>query len=88
MKPDHQAWLNQTRLAARRGNLETELLLLAYIERVIAPHPDPKQHALFSQLLDENDQTLFDWLLHPTQSPPLFHALIQQIRENYLNSTD
>lgn len=80
--------LNALRLSARRGNLETELLLQAFVEHLAQQEPSSAQtlHNL-SQLLQADDQSLFDWLVKQTQVPPHFETLVHEIRENYLNST-
>ena len=81
---NHQAWLSPIRLAARRGNLEAELLLDAYIDKVLRQQNNPELISQFSQLLEQDDQTLFDWLMHPDSSPPRFQPLITDIRKTYL----
>lgn len=80
----HQAWLNPIRLAARRGNLEAELLLNAYIDKVLIQQDNPALINQFTQLLEQDDQTLFDWLMHPTSCPAEFESLIKDIRQTYL----
>lgn len=80
----HQAWLNPIRLAARRGNLEAELLLNAYIDKVLSQQYKPELIHEFTQLLEQDDQTLFDWLMHPNACPPRFQSLITHIRQTYL----
>lgn len=80
----HQAWLNPIRLAARRGNLEAELLLNAYIDKVLSQQDNPALLTEFTRLLDQDDQTLFDWLMHPTSCPAEFQPLITHIRQTYL----
>lgn len=81
----HQAWLNPIRLAARRGNLETELLLNAYIDKVLSQQNKPELINQFTQLLEQDDQTLFDWLMQPDTCPAEFQQLIAKIRQTYLN---
>lgn len=81
---NHQAWLNPIRLAARRGNLEAELLLNAYIDKVLSQQDKPELISQFTQLLEQDDQTLFDWLMHPDSTPHRFQPLITDIRKTYL----
>lgn len=80
----HQAWLNPIRLAARRGNLEAELLLNAYIDKVLTQQDDPALITEFTKLLEQDDQTLFDWLMHPDSCPDNFYSLVTDIRKTYL----
>lgn len=77
----------------RRGNSETEMLLMAYAEFLGTPkalshqtlNENAEEIALFEQLLAEDDGQLFDWLLSPeTSAPKQFFALIQRIRANFL----
>lgn len=84
MKSNHQAWLNPIRLAARRGNLEAELLLNAYIDKVLSQQNNPDQFKNFSLLLEQDDQTLFDWLMQPQACPEEYRALVLDIRQTYL----
>ncbi|MBE0493265.1 MAG: succinate dehydrogenase assembly factor 2 [Thiomicrospira sp.] len=81
---NHQAWLNPIRIAARRGNLEAELLLNAYIDKVLSQQHNPALIADFKQLLEQDDQTLFDWLMHPDDCPTDFQPLVSHIRQTYL----
>jgi len=90
-----QAWLNRIRFQCKRGNLETELLLIAYVEKMLCLPSDQK--ILFENLLNESDQFLFYWLLpHTLQNtesqhihsiPQQYQPLIADIRDNYLNSS-
>lgn len=97
-----QACLNRLKFQCKRGNLETELLLVAYIEK-LADQP-AEQIRCFENLLTESDQDLFYWLLpqsmatqdlqqKPTKNkannrvPAQYQNLIADIRDNYLNSS-
>lgn len=82
----HQAWLKRMRLAARRGNQETDLLLNGFLDR-LTTHTAFAHAELFEQLVQQDDQTLFEWLLRPQHAPDGFRELIEQIRKIYLNST-
>lgn len=96
--PNAKIRLKRLRLSARRGNLETELLLHSYLERLSDQLSlDDQYHQkldLLEQLLNHNDQTLFYWLLQPSQrsdavAPPAkkFCALIKEIRQSISNET-
>ncbi len=75
----------------KRGNLESELLLIAFIE-TLDLKTSPEKNRLLESLLDENDQNLLCWLLKhnpqaPTEKvsiPSEYQALIEEIRLNYL----
>ena len=98
---NQQACLNRITFQCKRGNLETELLLIAYVEKCIKPifdqQPLPSEKiALFEALLNESDQALFNWLLpHSLETenqansaiPAQYRTLISDIRNNYLNSS-
>ena len=87
---DH--WRKKSLFLAKRGNLESELLLAKYLNTLDKEINIEKAH-LFRELLSENDQNLFRWLMtfdpkspHETvQSPEKYLTLIQEIRKNYLN---
>ena len=54
--------VNKLRWACRRGMLELDLMLEAYLEKGW-PNADGAAKARFARLLDENDQDLFEWLM-------------------------
>ncbi|MBN2865666.1 MAG: succinate dehydrogenase assembly factor 2 [Thiotrichales bacterium] len=62
---NQQACLNRLKFQCKRGNLETELLLIAYIEKLVT-QPAERQ-TCFENLLNESDQALFNWLLPHTE---------------------
>ena len=97
-----KADLNRLKFQCKRGNLETELLLVAYIEKLV--DKSAEQVRCFENLLTESDQDLFYWLLKKsiaTQNsqqntsknqayggvPEQYQNLIADIRNNYLNSS-
>lgn len=94
---NQQACLNRITFQCKRGNLETELLLIAYVEKCIKPIFDQSEKTvLFEALLNESDQALFNWLLpHSPETknqamsviPVQYRTLIADIRNNYLNSS-
>lgn len=53
---------NRIKWACRRGMLELDLILEAYLEKRY-PTASPSEQAIFVRLLKEADQDLFDWLL-------------------------
>jgi len=92
---EYENWRKKTLFLAKRGNLESELLLVDYINKL--PNAISKQNAaLFRALLDENDQNLLCWLMsfdpkatpnvpsHSTLPPPKYLSLVKEIRANYL----
>jgi succinate dehydrogenase flavin-adding protein (antitoxin of CptAB toxin-antitoxin module) len=76
------------KINARRGNLEVDLLLEAFIDNQLKYETNPDAWQTFEALLESDDQTLFDWLLQPDTSKAPYHQLILQIRKNYLISTN
>ncbi|MBN2647231.1 MAG: succinate dehydrogenase assembly factor 2 [Thiotrichales bacterium] len=84
-------WQKRIRFALRRGNLETELLLVKFIEQT--PPLDASERRIFETLLDCSEQDLFHWLLQPSEEvqakpsapPPHFAELIQRIQTLYLS---
>jgi len=64
-----QACLNRLKFQCKRGNLETELLLIAYIDKLAMQSAERK--ICFENLLNESDQALFNWLLPHTLQRPL-----------------
>jgi succinate dehydrogenase flavin-adding protein (antitoxin of CptAB toxin-antitoxin module) len=83
---NQQAWLNPLRWQARRGSLETETLLIPFIDSLALTTHKPPFLATLNQLLKQNDDDLGRWLLHPQQAPTPYQPLIEAIRKNYLNS--
>ncbi|GEM_PF-4342491 len=83
-------WRRKSLFLAKRGNLESELLLAKYLDDL--KEITTEKAALFRMLLDENDQNLFRWLMtfdpkmpHEAIRPPdKYLTLLQEIRENYL----
>ncbi|BBP46042.1 hypothetical protein THMIRHAS_14150 [Thiosulfatimonas sediminis] len=84
-------WRKRTLFACKRGNIETELLLLAFIQQLNPITND--QQRLIDAFLNENEQDLFHWLIKPIKSPRLahhsqapqnYHGLISEIQQVYL----
>lgn len=51
---------------SRRGMLELDLLLMPFAKEVFETLP-PKDQLLYSELLEEEDQDLFGWLMERAQ---------------------
>ncbi|MBO1924026.1 succinate dehydrogenase assembly factor 2 [Thiomicrorhabdus sp. 6S3-12] len=92
LQQSFELWKKQMRFAAKRGNLETELLLVNFINQLQSYPQEDRQR--LQQLLAQNDQDLFCWLLqtseHPNPAcddsiPVHFRSLIQQIKTVYLS---
>ncbi|HIE39916.1 MAG TPA: succinate dehydrogenase assembly factor 2 [Thiomicrorhabdus sp.] len=94
-----EIWRKKSLFLAKRGNLESELLLADYINKL--PNRISSQNAaLFREFLEENDQNLFCWLmtfdprvtantaqnipLSSTPPPDKYSTLVKEIRANYL----
>ncbi|OGT53248.1 MAG: hypothetical protein A3E84_01335 [Gammaproteobacteria bacterium RIFCSPHIGHO2_12_FULL_42_13] len=70
----------QLRWACRRGMLELDIILLRFLEYSYL-HLSPAEQALFSQLLECNDQDLFRWLLSKeTQPEEHLQSIVEKIR--------
>jgi antitoxin CptB len=64
---------------SRRGMLELDLLLVPFAREVFESLSHPDQ-MLYSELLEEEDQDLFTWLMQRTPpNDPRFEAIIRQI---------
>jgi antitoxin CptB len=64
---------------SRRGMLELDLLLVPFAREVFESLSHPDQ-MLYSELLEEEDQDLFAWLMQRTPpKDPRFEAIIRQI---------
>ena len=64
---------------SRRGMLELDLLLVPFAREVFESLSHPDQ-MLYSELLEEEDQDLFTWLMQRTPPEvPRFEPIIRQI---------
>jgi|TARA_B110000881_G_scaffold212705_1_gene222723 antitoxin CptB len=64
---------------SRRGMLELDLLLVPFAREVFESLSHPDQ-MLYSELLEEEDQDLFTWLMQRTPpKDPRFESIIRQI---------
>lgn len=68
------------RFRCRRGNAETEALLMAFVETLSGSDSHSR---LFECLLDESDHFLMQWLLTPTPAPAPYAELVAAIRAHY-----
>lgn len=71
----------QLRWACRRGMLELDILLGAFLEKAYISLPEGEQ-ALFEALLKQEDQDLFEWLTGKKTPPTEISSMIEKIREN------
>ena len=65
--PSSQSNIAALRWKCRRGMLELDLLLAPFLENKFSSLSEDEQ-LLFTRLLDENDQDLFNWLIR-TEAP-------------------
>lgn len=65
--------------SSRRGMLELDLLLLPFAEQAF-PQLAPEQQALYVELLAQEDQQLFAWLVRGDAPAPRWQGLIGQIQ--------
>lgn len=54
---------NRLRWASRRGMLELDLVLSPFVEQHY-DHLEEADKQLFQQLLEEQDQDMFNWFIH------------------------
>lgn len=84
-------WRKKAIMLCKRGNIETELLLIRYLEDL--DNPTAQKRILLEDFLNQSDQNLFNWLIHANymennEIPNHFKPLITEIRDNYLNSNN
>ena len=78
---DYMTELNKQKIFwhSRRGMLELDLLLVPFAQEVFEKLA-PDQQQLYEELLQEEDQDLWNWFLDRTEPPqPKFKPLIVQI---------
>lgn len=73
------AALNQLRWRCRRGMLELDALLQAFLD---ADYPclDPTQRQAFSRLLDREDVEILTWLAGREAPPAELESVVERIR--------
>lgn len=75
-----ECWQRRMQFACKRGNLESELLLIAFINSEQAQHLSHEQRACFESLLDIDDTTLMMNLLNTLpeskEESPYLNALL------------
>lgn len=73
---------NRLRWSCRRGMRELDLWLLDFLDHRYWALT-LKEQAIFSQLLEFPDQTLFEWLLDTAQpTDPELRQIIEKIRDS------
>ena len=73
------AELDRIRWRCRRGLLELDLVLQAFVERRLR-QLDADQLLLFNELLDETDNDLLDLALGRSEPTPRYRALVEMLR--------
>ena len=73
------AELDRIRWRCRRGLLELDLVLQAFVERRLR-QLDADQLLLFNELLDEPDNDLLDLALGRSEPTPRYRALVEMLR--------
>ena len=71
--------LDRTRWRCRRGLLELDLLLEAFLERGYG-RLDARQRRLFNELLDQPDNDLLDLALGRSEPEPRYQAVVGLLR--------
>lgn len=74
--------INRLRWATRRGMLELDLILLPFLENVF-PSLAEREQLLFEQLLESEDQDMFNWFIN-REDPTEAHIkeIVGIIRDN------
>jgi antitoxin CptB len=73
------------RWSCRRGMLELDVLLGNFLEEAFLKQSE-KEQAIFVQLLDNNDQDLFNWLTGRSEAPdPTLAMIVTKVREHAQN---
>ena len=70
---------DRIRWRCRRGLLELDLVLKAFLERRFE-HLDAEQRCLFDELLDEPDNDLLDLALGRQEPTPRYRAVVEMLR--------
>jgi 2-amino-4-hydroxy-6-hydroxymethyldihydropteridine diphosphokinase len=78
MNQQHSNIMNKLRWQCRRGLLELDLLLARFLDTSYPWLPQTEQ-AIFTALLQSNDQELLYWFTNQKQPPPAFTAIIAHI---------
>jgi len=73
------AELDRIRWRCRRGLLELDLVLQAFVERRLR-QLDADQLLLFNELLDEPDNDLLDLALGRSEPTPRYRDLVEMLR--------
>ena len=77
--PAHLRW------ACRRGMLELDVILGNFLEEQYLK-VSPSEQAIFAQILDSEDQNLYQWLTGSVMTPiPEWAVLIEKIRSHAKN---
>lgn len=72
--------LNRLRWQCRRGMLELDIILLAFLEQQYF-QLDPQNQTTFETLLTYSDQDLYRWLIkRENVNDPLLQKMIDQVR--------
>ena len=79
--------INRVKWASRRGMLELDLILQPFVETVY-PGLEKADQLLYQQLLEEQDNDLFRWLLS-SQSPEdhQLQRIVRIIRDHTTHKT-
>jgi antitoxin CptB len=78
LNDQQQRKIDRIRWAARRGMLELDLVLSAYIDHRYFK-ADEKEQAEFHQLLECEDQDLFGWFIQSKEVPKEHRSIVQCI---------
>lgn len=78
--------LPKLRWRCRRGMLELDLLLNPFLEAQFTSLPPSLQES-FTQLLDEADPDIYNWILDAETPPTCFQPIVALLREYHQQLT-
>jgi len=82
---DSENKLAKVRMACRRGMLELDVMLQHFCENIFLSLSPTKQD-LFAELLQSEDQDLYNWLLGMQAATPKFQDMILVIRHMHASA--
>lgn len=83
MSETHEHRLKRMQMRSmRRGIKEMDIILSAYAKNNLA-QMDAEQLDLYDQMLDENDQDLYQWVTGQVAAPEALKILIKDVSQTF-----
>ncbi len=83
MSETHEHRLKRMQMRSmRRGIKEMDIILSAYAKNNLA-QMDSEQLDLYDQMLDENDQDLYQWVTGQVAAPEALKILIKDVSQTF-----